>query len=308
MVWDTIRPMSGTPLERWGGICYSLAAFEAVLDPTFEPSWEVVPFIKVGHDMWDEAVDFLTSLGCVSSLEGVRVVPDPNNRVQLQYKDADNRVETLAGGVPGWRVEEILPLVTACDALYVNFISGSELDLATAVAIRAAGRYHVYADLHSLLLDVGPGGIRRSRPLADAPQWLSCFDMVQVNDTELATLAADEEDPLRFADEVVGSMTGMLFVTHGARGATWTSSHPTTWRCHEGARRRVERGEVAGRGRADGDPTGCGDVWGAVCFASLLAGHGPQEAAELATRLATQNVGYRGATGLAGHLRGSVPA
>src|SRR5205807_8796674 len=44
-----------------------------------------------------------------------------------------------------------------------------------------------------------------------------------------------------------------------------------------------------------GDPTGCGDVFGATVLASLLAGRPLAEALQRATRMAARNVTYRGA-------------
>ena len=57
---------------------------------------------------------------------------------------------------------------------------------------------------------------------------------------------------------------------------------------------------------ADGDPTGCGDVWGATNFSRLLAGDNLVDALRAAHRAAARNVEHRGATGLARHLRGEL--
>ena len=55
-----------------------------------------------------------------------------------------------------------------------------------------------------------------------------------------------------------------------------------------------------------GDPTGCGDVWGATYFSRLLAGDNLDAAILAAHRAAARNVAHRGATGLANHLRGKI--
>ena len=55
-----------------------------------------------------------------------------------------------------------------------------------------------------------------------------------------------------------------------------------------------------------GDPTGCGDVWGATYFSRLLAGDKLADAMRVAVNAAARNVGHRGATGLAHHLRGEL--
>jgi len=54
------------------------------------------------------------------------------------------------------------------------------------------------------------------------------------------------------------------------------------------------------------DPTGCGDVWGATYFSRLLAGDNLESALRAAMDAAARNVNHRGATGLAGHLRGEL--
>jgi sugar/nucleoside kinase (ribokinase family) len=57
---------------------------------------------------------------------------------------------------------------------------------------------------------------------------------------------------------------------------------------------------------ASGDPTGCGDVWGATYFSRLLAGDNLDAAIAAAHRAAARNVDHRGATGLSSHLRGKI--
>jgi sugar/nucleoside kinase (ribokinase family) len=58
--------------------------------------------------------------------------------------------------------------------------------------------------------------------------------------------------------------------------------------------------------RADGDPTGCGDVWGATFFCRLLAGDGLEDGIRNANAAAARNVEHHGATGLREHLLGKL--
>jgi sugar/nucleoside kinase (ribokinase family) len=55
-----------------------------------------------------------------------------------------------------------------------------------------------------------------------------------------------------------------------------------------------------------GDPTGCGDVWGATLFCRLLARADLEPAMQDANRFAARNVEHRGATGLFRHLAGKL--
>src|SRR5207253_6719285 len=81
-------------------------------------------------------------------------VPYPNNRVELRYVSDERRSEVLSGGVPGWSWLGLKPLLANLDALYVNLISGFELDLETARLLRQQFTGPLYCDLHSLALTV----------------------------------------------------------------------------------------------------------------------------------------------------------
>ncbi len=307
MVWDTIHardPGRELPVEEWGGIAYALSAFEAAA----AAGWTLFPIVKVGADLRERADRFFRGLARIDSLDGVRTVPEPNNRVELHYRNEVRRCERLRGGVPGWTAAELTPLVRSCDALYVNFIAGWEMDLAAALALRSATEGPIYCDIHSLLLGIGPDGVRVPRPLARWQEWLSCFDMVQLNEAELGTLATGQGDPWRLAAEIVGPVTRAMLVTLGERGAAYvtTAEFLRTGSFVRAGIGLSRSGGPAVSGRVEperrvpgGDPTGCGDVWGMTCFASLLAGHGLEASMRRANRFASRNAAFRGASGLA---------
>jgi hypothetical protein len=314
MVWDTIHqrdPGRSEPVEEWGGICYALSAFEA----TAPDGWELLPIIKVGGDLRERANDYLRGLSGIASLEGVRTVPERNNRVELFYQDRSRRCEKLTGGVPGWSWEELAPLARSCDAVYVNFVAGWELDLSSAQGLRAGFRGPVYSDLHSIFLGVGADGVREPRPLAAWREWLRCFDLVQLNEDELETLAGALGDPWKVAAEVVGEGTRALLVTLGERGAAWVAAAGFDGlELEAGEPPALRPGMPATTGFAptrlvvpDPDPTGCGDVWGMTCFASLLGGATLREAVERSNTLAARSAAHRGASQLGRLLADTSP-
>ncbi len=317
MVWDRIHARDGRaePVEEWGGITYALAAAAAARPE----GWTVVPIVKVGRDLENRARDFLASLPGIDRADGIRIVEEPNNRVELRYRDTERRTERLKGGVGPWTWDELAPIVTRLDALYVNFISGFEFDLETATRLRLGYHGPMYADFHSLLLGVDPTGLRVPQPLPAWREWLRCFDVVQVNEPELELLASAWGDPWRFAAEVVGDELRLLLVTLGGRGAAYIAApgfdpQPLGWRM----RGLVTPPALEARGPAvseriavtgppvDGDPTGCGDVWGATCFCRMLAGDTLERAMRAANEAARRNVTHRGATGLHLHLQGRI--
>jgi hypothetical protein len=313
LVRDTIRrpgPREG-PVEEWGGIGYALEALTVALPP----SWEIVPILKVGRDLAEPAYGFLQELPRLRTEPGVVVVPEPNNRVELTYLEGTRRTERLSGGVPPWTWPELQPRAGSCDALYVNFISGFEMELDTARSLREGFRGPIWADLHSLFLGVGRQGDRIPRPLPLWAEWLRSFDAVQVNEEEFALLGRMHGDPWALAAAVVGTDLRVIVVTLEERGAAYVAEggfepDPFQW---PRARERLAAAGPARSGGVEaaavesgGDPTGCGDVWGATTFARLLAGDSLEVAMREGNRMAARNVGHLGAGGLRHHLLGRV--
>jgi hypothetical protein len=310
LVWDEIhgRDPLAAPVEEWGGIAYALAALDAALPP----EWEVVPLIKVGRDLAPQAAEFMATLRRLVPGGRCIEVPVANNRVVLHYETGARRCERMAGGVPGWTWAELGPMVRDLDAIHCNFISGFELCLGTARALRDGFAGPIYADLHSLLLAMGPDGIRTLQPLPDSPSWFGCFDIVQLNEDEMLQLGPD---PLAVTAAALGAGVALLNVTLGERGVAYVATPGLTGLSTEPPRRPLTRPDGTAPVRTERlaappveaiDPTGCGDVFGATCFARLLAGDTVAEALAGANRAAARNATFRGAGHLAAHLRGEL--
>jgi hypothetical protein len=326
LVWDLIhgRDPLAPPTEEWGGIAYALGG----LDASLPPDWQIVPLIKVGRDLAPQAAELLRGLTRLAPGARCVEVPAPNNRVVLHYQSAERRCERMSGGVPGWTWLELGPMVMDLDAIYLNFISGFELTLGTAQALRQGFHGPIYADLHSLFLGMHHDGIRVLQPLADPAAWFGCFDVVQLNEDEMHQLSPD---PLSLSAQALGAGTSLLVVTLGPKGAAYVAApgfdgwgsgvtlseakgaFPDGWPL------RLAQGDaMASTGQPVRtalipaptidtlDPTGCGDVFGAAACARLLAGARVEPALAHATRLAARNAGLRGAGGLGRHLRGEL--
>ena len=318
LVWDLIhgRDPLAPPTEEWGGIAYALGG----LDASLPPDWEIVPLIKVGRDLAPQAAELLR--GLVRLTPGGRCVevPAPNNRVVLHYQSAERRCERMSGGVPGWTWLELGPMVRDLDAIYLNFISGFELTLGTAQALRQGFDGPIYADLHSLFLGMQHDGIRVLQPLADPAAWFGCFDVVQLNEDEMRQLSSD---PLSLSAQALGAGVSLLVVTLGPKGAAYVaapgfdglrssgrtvgrSGDRPTVRPSDRLTATVRTALIPASPVEALDPTGCGDVFGAAACARLLAGDRIEGALRHATAMATRNAALRGAGGLSRHLRGEL--
>lgn len=313
LIWDRIHQRDGRkePIQEWGGISYSLEALAAALPD----NWMVIPILKVGEDFAEAAFRYLRSIPGIDPHPGVRVVPFPNTRVELRYQNDDRRMERLTGNVPTWSWEELDPILKDLDCLFVNFISGFEMELETALRLREGFDGPTYADLHSLFLGITAQGRRVQQELPKWGRWLRAFDAVQMNEIEFELLGRSWGDPWRLAADTVGPELKLIIVTLARRGAAFVAApeflpDPLAWprtRDLLGVGGPVRSGRIPLAGEpGSGDPTGCGDVWGATFFGRLLAGDSLETAMASANRTAGRNVEHRGAGGLHRHLRGLV--
>jgi hypothetical protein len=310
-VWDVIhgRHAHSAPVEEWGGITYSLAGLDAALTD----DWEIVPIMKVGYDLAERATQHVRTLKRMAPDAALIEVPYANNRVELRYVTDERRTEVLTGGVPGWSWIGLKPVLddARLDALYIYFLSGWELDLDTTLLLRSYFKGPIYCDLHMKTTTVSPSGLRVLQPIPNVGEWCSCFDFLQVNEDEMSMMAPD---PMALAATAVARGVRNLSVTMGSRGAVYFAA-PGFDSIADLRRDRpfgTELGPVrtalvpAELSTEPGDPTGCGDVWGATHFSRLLAGDNLVDAITSAHRAAHRNLHPRGATGLAAHLRGEL--
>ncbi|MGH9201089.1 MAG: PfkB family carbohydrate kinase, partial [Vicinamibacterales bacterium] len=170
----------------------------------------------------------------------------------------------------------------------------------------------IFCDLHSLLLAIQPDGLRVPRSLPNAGAWMRCFDFVQCNEAEMALMA---EDSMALAAIAMNAGVRSLIVTLSARGAVYfvapeferlsEARPPSRIDAPLGTVRTALVSATDSRVK-EGDPTGCGDVFGATYFSRLLCGDMFADALQLALRAAARNFAHRGATHLAFHLRGEL--
>jgi hypothetical protein len=317
-VWDVIhgRDARAVPVEEWGGITYSLSGLDAALPD----DWEIVPIMKVGHDLATKARQYLSTLRHIAPDAALVEVPYPGHRVELRYIDDERRTEVLTGGIPAWSWLALKPLLDQArlDALYINFLSGWELDLETAQLVRRHFAGPIHCDLHMKVMAVQPDGLRTFRPIPNVAEWCGCFDFLQMNEEEMATIAPDS---MSLAATALASGVSCLLVTLGKRGAVYFAAPGFDTICDLPPRQGLATAPRGGTGAVGairtalvpaeivnppGDPTGCGDVWGATYFSRMVAGDKLSDAMKAAVGAAARNVGHRGATGLAAHLRGEL--
>jgi len=135
---------------------------------------------------------------------------------------------------------------------------------------------------------------------------------VQMNEEEMQQIS---RDPLTVAAQAMAQGVKLMAVTLGARGVVYVAAPGFAGMAVGAARGGSEWPAASTAIRtalipapyvADPDPTGCGDVFGAALCAHLLAGDEVEAALYRATDAASRNAAFRGARGLAQHLRGEL--
>ena len=275
-VEDTIDRPGEETVHDMGGAYHSVIAMSAFL-----PDGTVaVPVAAVGADAIERVRADWGRLPRIS-LEGVHAVSAINNKVHLEYDAGGGREETLTGGVPPMDWPALEPWAGRVVAWCWNFISGQEVERETfeKVKLHSAGPLHL--DVHNLCF--GPprkGQPREHRPPEDWEGWVEGATWVQVNEIEAGLLHDGRAVPLphdregALASRVHALGAEGLLITRGARGATWLPRRGPAFEAPAGAERAI-------------DPTGCGDVFGAVWVALRVArGMDPEDAVLGAVRAA----------------------
>ena len=192
----------------------------------------------------------------------------------------------------------------------MNFVSGFEMELETAQALHDNFSGPIYADLHSLFLSTAKGGTRAPTHLNAWEDWFQCFDVVQMNEVE-STLVGCKGDLSDIAFDQLGMKPRLIAITLGSQGAQFFTT--ASFNSHWNSLIDFSAATVASSGRvplskppSKGDPTGCGDVWGATALARLLDGDALEDVISKANELASQNVGQLGARNLFNHLEGKL--
>jgi sugar/nucleoside kinase (ribokinase family) len=273
---DTTAYADGTRSENLGGLFYTLLT----LAHLFEGRARILPVANVGADLFETVQAALRIPGV--DLGAVRRVATPNNHVYLTYSGPEEREEVLVGLVPPVDLEHCRRAHGAA-RLLVNLTSGRDIALDTLQAFRREFDGVVQLDVHSLTLDIAPGGRRILRRPEAWESWVACADWVQMNETEARLLGGDGVALDRFATGILERGPRGVLVTLGARGCV------AAWRQAAGVRHLQLDAALHPQ---PAFPTGCGDVFGATFAFAQLSGAAPDEAVRLANAVASTKAAF----------------
>jgi len=293
---DVIHPAQGAEIESYGGIYYSVATLASLL----EPRDKVVPVFGVHRAEHRAILERLEHFPNVD-LSGIFPFEEPTNRVHLYYKRDGNRIECskdISAPIAFDRIKRVL----AVDAVLINMISGFDITLETMDNIRMAVRgdkIPIHFDFHSLTLGLNDAHERRRRPVEEWRRWAFMVDTLQLNEEEIAGLPVEPMSERQIAGHLLTLGVKGVLVTRGERGVS----------VYRNDQKHVVRTDISGiPANGEGEPTGCGDVFGAAFILHYVRTSDLLASAEFANRAGAAKARMRGADQLQNFRDGLVPA
>ena len=271
---DEIRTIDGTVTKSWGGAFYSIATFHKLL----KEGETLLPATPVGYDIWDNVILDLSMMDRIDT-SALHRSEFPNNKVNLRYKNENERVEIAQDILPPMEFEDLQPIMNT-DAILINFISGFEMGLQVLRRLRENYDGLMFLDIHSLLLGIDKKGIRFPQALPKWRDWAENFDCVQMNSVEAENLVNGESTYFaiqELAEDMVRNGIKVVNITLGSEGSLVV--------CREG--KNIKSSYIPAAITGDlVDPTGCGDAYGAAFALEYLRGSGIITSAETANIVA----------------------
>lgn len=252
IVYDEIITHRGERKESYGGITYNVAAFSSIVSDDAA----VVPLSNVGDDHFDRIVSLLSSYPHVD-LSELRRTKGRLTHAKLVYTSATWRDESVKYMMTPFTPDRIASCKTS-DAILVNFVNGSEMDIDTFAGLRRNTKRVVYVDVHSKISRWDEHGKKTLVQFSDWREWVQHLDIIQMNEFECELVVgrklSDRGDFIRAASEILDAGAQIVIVTLGPLGSVL--AHRTDGKRYVLVCPAAEVNNVV-------DTTGCGDSFSA---------------------------------------------
>jgi sugar/nucleoside kinase (ribokinase family) len=281
--FDEIFPLEGERRESFGGILYNAAALASIL----EDGDVAFPFTKIGEDRFEAALAEFEKLPNIDT-SGILPCEGPATHVTLTWRTVSWRDEIIRHRMPPYTIDE-LQRVLPSDAVHINFINGTEIDLLTLKAFRDQYSGLISLDVHNIVSRFDAQGKRDIVGFPQWREWAPTIDVLQCNEFEINTMFDEEvksrADFARAAKEVSQAGPRAVTITLGPEGAITVHRRDNTFYV-------VDIG-VLPPVRAV-DTTGCGDSFSAGFLVGMLRSGDPATALASGSVVAGVNTRYRG--------------
>jgi hypothetical protein len=272
---EIISPTGEMTSQALGGILYSYAAFvRAVRESGADV--EFLPLTWFSNPDREMILPFFALLDHFKDLSKLFPTETLTNRVRLVYSDEIHRTEHCPTILPPMTSEELSWVdLASLDGLFINMISGFDILLDTLEWIRSQTKAYIHLDIHALVLgnlSHDPNEPRKIKGVKHWREWVANVDSVQMNEMESDWIGAPEfttekqllSEIRKIYEQKASPKT--VIITRAERGATsFDFDHEKIWN-KEPVKREIK------------NPTGSGDVFGALYTLTKTLGTSEQEA------------------------------
>ncbi len=286
------RP-SAVPEQVLGGVLYSYAAMERLMSECGSANDSFAPLTWLSKPDRAFLESLLDKFHHLERGTGLWPTNSQTNRVQLVYRETGERTEHCPHILPALTGNELTPrLLESLDGLFVNMISGFDVDIETLETAfnGTAKKPYIHIDIHALILgslserdENAPfGGGREPRGVSEWKRWLAIADSVQLNELEVRWFADPE---IRSEAELIKYIMlsnkfpqlRYLILTRAERGAALFDFEKEM--VYNATPPQIEVIET----------TGSGDVFGSAFIFFVLSGKASEEALQNAVEWASWN-------------------
>jgi len=216
--YDIVKFPGGLSREGYGGILYNVIVLANILPG----GWTIVPVAPLGEEDFPRVAALLRPYPNVKT-DGFYLVSRGINRCYLDYRSPDERIERLEENTVPIPLERVKPYLDA-DLIFINFISGRDLELETLKKVRELSDSLVTLDLQSLSLSMD-GDVRKIRPIPDFDEVVACGDIVHLSVEDLMAQLGEPLGDLGAAAEKLAAAildkepVDIVLVTLGTAGS-----------------------------------------------------------------------------------------
>ena len=217
VVYDEIVTHLGEKRESYGGITYNIAAFSSIIsDDTV-----IIPVSNVGEAHFKQVASLLSGYPQVELGELVPV-PGDLTHAKLVYQTVSRRDESVKYMMTPLTPERLVSCKES-DAVLMNFVNGTEIDLPTFAELRQLTKAFVHLDVHSKVGHWDSDGKKTLVGFPDWQDWVRHLDSIQMNEFECELIVGRKltgyDDFVKAAGEIVDGGAPIVTVTLGPLGS-----------------------------------------------------------------------------------------